>query len=76
MTDMTVEEILSTPEDTVESDIEDSAESVQEEPQELVAEPESNTQPGRNAETSFFEEPTREVEIPKEKQGFFARLFK
>ena len=76
MTDMTVEEILSTPEDAVESDIEDSAESVQEEPQELVAEPESNTQPGSDTETSFFEEPTREVVIPKEKQGFFARLFK
>ena len=76
MTDTTVEEILSTPEDLVETDMEVSSESIQEESQELAAEPESNTQTENDVETSFFEEPSREVVIPKEKQGFFARLFK
>ena len=75
MTDMTVEEILSTPEDQVETDMESSFESIQDESQELVAEPEAKAQSENNVETSFFEEPSREVVIPKEKQGFFARLF-
>ena len=73
--DMTVEEILSTPEDQVETDMESSFESIQDESQELVAEPEAKAQSENNVETSFFEEPSREVVIPKEKQGFFARLF-
>lgn len=76
MTDMTVEEILSTPEDQVETDMESSSESIHDESQELVAEPEAKAQSENNVETSFFEEPSREVVIPKEKQGFFARLFK
>ena len=76
MTDMTVEEILSSPEDQVETDMESSFESIQDESQELVAKPEAKAQSENNVETSFFEEPSREVVIPKEKQGFFARLFK
>ena len=76
MTDMTVEEILSEPEDAVEADNADSGETLQEDAQEATTEPENDSQSELNEETSFFEEPSREVEIPKEKQGFFARLFK
>ena len=75
MTDMTVEEILSEPEDAVEADSADSGETLQEDTQEAATE-EIDPQSELNEETSFFEEPSREVEIPKEKQGFFARLFK
>ena len=75
ITEMTVGQILSTPEKLTEVKSDDSSEVMQEGTQDCQTEPELNTQEENDGSKGFFEEPNRDIDIPNEKQGFFNRMF-
>ena len=75
ITEMTVGQILSTPEKLAEVESDDSSEVMQEGTQDCQTEPELNVQEENDGSKGFFEEPNRDIDIPNEKQGFFNRMF-
>ena len=75
ITEMTVGQILSTPEKLAEVESDDSSEVMQEGAQDCQTEPELNAQEENDGSKGFFEEPNRDIDIPNEKQGFFNRMF-